>query len=316
LMKLTKRVAILLAAVVVLIIILSADVIQMSPTNVLKQGESTVVHSDFAFNDQKAIGFFQSLSTPTGLLREYPDSNTIYLSDDQQLDYAALMELGDPSLASKISSTMQMVLGGLYGSFDSSNCYYGIWNGVDVVLGMYLQIPCNGDWNMYSGFSVPVSPNEQVPNSSGFALYETVWGGQMGNGYTQYVDLELYFAINQLHYGNYVDAVNAFEHANSFWNGQGFADQAYQSSPNGYTSYKLALDLITFKLLMNNWKTEGSIASYNSTINQVEKVMSLLQGEDGGVLTNYLGFQNGTLYISSGTYENGETTSLFALADQ
>ncbi len=314
-MKLTKRLVIVITVAIVTIIILGAVATQMSSSHVLKQGQATVVHSDFAFNNQKALSFLQSLSTPSGLLMEYPNSNTIYLSDDQQLDYAALIKLNDSSLASKINSTLQMALGGLYGFFDSSNCYYGNWNGVDVVLGMYMQIPCNGEWNMYSGFDEPISPKTSIPNSSSYSVYETVWGGKMGNDYTQYVDLELYYAINQLHFGNCMDAVNAFEHANSFWNEQGFADQAYRSSPKGYTSYKLALDLIAFKSLMNNSKTEGSVVSYSSTINQVQTVMSALQGKDGGVPTNYLSVVNGNATIGTDTYENGETTSLFVLAE-
>jgi hypothetical protein len=323
-MKVTRRLAILITVMIVIGVILGAVLIQMSSNNVLKkgqatnapkQGQATVVHSDFSFNNQKALNFFQNLSTPTGLLMEYPNSHTIYLSDDQQLDYAALTTLNDSSLAIEISSALQVSLGGLYGSFNPSNCYYGNWNGVDVVLGMYMQIPCSGEWNLYSGFDEPVSPNTNVPNSSGYKVDETVWGGQMGNDYTQYVDLELYYAINQLHYGNCLDAVYAFEHANSFWNGQGFADQAYQSSPNGYTSYKLALDVMAFRLLMNNSNTEGSVASYTSTINQVQTVMSALQGKDGGVPTNYLSVVNGNATISAGTYENGESTSLFVLAE-
>ena len=59
-------------------------------------------------------------------------------------------------------------------------------------------------------------------------------------------------------------------------------DQAFQNSPNGYTSYKLALDLIAFKALMNNSHTEGSALSYSSTIMEVQSIMSKLQGSEGG----------------------------------
>ncbi len=281
----------------------------------LNEGQATAVKSSFSFSDRNATAFFESLSTPSGLLRVYPGSNTIYLSDDQQLDQAALTKLGDISLAGKINATMEAVLGGLYGGFNTTSCSYGYWNGVDVVLGAYMPVPCQGsEWNMYSGKDVSLGQNySPLPNNGGFVVKETEWGGPMGSGYTQYADLELYYCINLLHYGDYADAVAAFQHANSFWNGQGFADQAYNQS-EGYTSYKLALDLIAFKALMNNSHTEASVVSYNSTLNQVQGIMSQLQGSEGGVITNYL-FVNGQVVIPPNTYENGETTSLFVLAE-
>ena len=97
------------------------------------------------------------------------------------------------------------------------------------------------------------------------------------------------------------------------WDGRGFADRAFQAS-NEYTSFKLALDLIAFKALMNNSQTEGSVVGYNPTLNQVQSVMSKLQGSDGGVFTNYL-ITNGQVVVPSNTYRNGETTSLFVLAE-
>lgn len=318
-MKMNRNTKIVILAVaLIIIIILTFSVFEFYGTTILKQGKATVVESNFTFSNPAAIRFFQNLSTPTGLLREYVNSNTIYLSDDQQLDYAALMKLGDVSLADKINSTMQVVLGGRYGAFSSTECSYGNWNGVDVVLGMYMQIPCdqNFTWNTHSGFVVPAgSSNRNLPNSTGYVVEETLWGGQMGSDYTQYADLDLYYCLNQLHYGNYVDAVKAFENVNSMWDGHGFADMAYQtSSPKEYTSYKLALDLIAFKALMNNSYTEGSIVSYTSAINQVQTVMSKLQGSDGGVITNYE-IVNGQPVVPAGTFENGETTSLFVLAE-
>jgi hypothetical protein len=81
-----------------------------------------------------------------------------------------------------------------------------------------------------------------------------------------------------------------------------------------YDSYKLALDLIVFKALMGDRHTEASVVSDNSTLNQVQGMMSKLQDGDGGVLTNYK-FVGGRLVIPPNTYENGETTSQFVLAE-
>ena len=296
-------------ALVLVLVVSAAVLVQLEGSNLtLRPGEATVVRSSFAFDPQGARSFLQSLITPSGLLQVYPNSGAIYLSDDQQLDYYALVELGDFYTAGKINSTMYAVLGGLYGNFSSAACSYGNWNGVDVVLGVYMPIPCQGsEWNMYSG------RDSAIGTSDGFTVQETTWSGPMGSGYSQYADLDLYYSINQLHYGDYTEAVNAFERANSMWDGQGFADQAFQAR-YGYSSYKLALDLIAFKELMNNSYTEGSVVSYSSVISQVQDVMSKLQGSDGGVVTNYM-FVNGELKSLSNTYENGETTSLLVLAE-
>ena len=298
---------------VVVVIVVSA--FEFSRSTVLREGQATVVVSTFAFSNQKAIHFFQSLGTPSGLLRVYPGSTTIYLSDDQQLDYAALTKLGDLTLANEVNSTLGLVLSGLYGDFNPASCSYGNWNGVDVAIGLYLPIPCQGaNWNMYSGQDLSLGWNySKLPSGRGFLVEETEWNGPVGSGYARYADLELYYSMNQLHFGDYGDALGAFAHANSMWNGYGFADQAYNASI-GYTSFKLALDLIAFKELMNNSHTEGSVVAYASTINQVEGIMSRLQGADGGVATNYL-ITNGAVQTPQNTYENGETTSLFVLSE-
>lgn len=314
--KFTRKRKLVILTVALIVMIIGAFTTFNFSSFYLRQGRPVSVKSDFTFENQTAINFYQSLNTPSGLLKEYPNSSTIYLSDDQQLDHAALVKLGNVSLADRIDSTMQVALGGLYGDFNSSQCSYGNWNGVDVVLGEYMETPCDTKfmWNTHSGFDVLAS-SVVIPNSTGYTVKETLWGGQMGSDYVHYADLDLYYCLNQLHYGDYVNAVKAFENVNKMWNGNGFADAPYQnSSPQEYTSYKLALDLIAFKALMNDSHTEGSVVSYNSTINQVQGMMSKLQFSDGGVISNYQ-ILNGTIQIPLNTYENGETTSLFVLAE-
>lgn len=305
---------VVVVAVLLLAVIAIITVIQLSTAPILPAGHAVVITPDFSFNDQGALYFLGNLSTPSGLLQVFPGSNTIYLSDDQQLDYAALMQLGDSTLAKRISATMEVTAGGLYGDFNVTTCSYGDWNGVDVVLGAYIPIPCDSSvWNTYSGQDIPLGLNyPKLANDTGFIVNETIWSGAMGDVYTQYADLELCYSMNQLHYGDYVDAVKAFEHANSMWNGYGLADKAFQGSSE-YTSFKLALDLVAFKELMNNPHTEGSVESYSTTINQVEGMMSELQGKDGGVISNYQ-VANSQVVIPPNTFENGETTSLFVLA--
>lgn len=300
--------AILVSAVVLVIIVAAVVSVVVNPG-----GRPVKVRSTFTFDNEAAVRFYNTLRTRTGLLSVIPDSSTIYVADDQQLDYAALSKLGDSSLADGMNETMLKSYGGLYGSYDPASCTLGYWNGADVAAGAYLPIPCGGtSWNLLSG-NQSIVPNSTLANSTGYTLLATLWTGSVGSDYVSYADLDLYYCLNQLHYGDYSSAVNAFMKANSYWNGQGFADKAYNRSGE-YDSYKLALDLIAFRALMNDPHTEGSVASYNSTLNQVQGIMSKLQGIDGGVFTDYQ-FVSAQLVIPNNTYENGETTSLFVLAE-
>ena len=270
----------------------STSVATTSSRNSTTRINSTSAASSFTFNDSRALSFLESLKTRTRLLETFAGSNTTYLADDQALDYAALMKLGDYSMANNISSSMNPY-GGLYGH----------WNAVFVLLNQFPSA-----WN----FSFP--QDYFLGNNSGYSVWVTRFTQQgSAQDYTAYSDLELYYSFFLLHTGEYSGAINAFSTANSHWDGRGFADKAYNYSSNGYDSYKLAVDLIVFKALMTNPNTEGAIVSYNSTLTQVQSVMSNLQGGDGGVISNY-DFLNGAIKIAANTYENGETTSLFILA--
>ncbi|HKW05281.1 MAG TPA: hypothetical protein VJN71_08290 [Nitrososphaerales archaeon] len=48
--------------------------------------------------------------------------------------------------------------------------------------------------------------------------------------YLNYTDLELYYSLDMLQAGQYSTPVNAFENANGYWNGYGFADVVCNSS--------------------------------------------------------------------------------------
>ena len=124
-----------------------------------------------------------------------------------------------------------------------------------------------------------------------------------------YTDLELYYAAYNMEIKNYSEAENAFITANRLWNGFGFVDAAYNTS---YTSYKLALDIIVWKMLENSSQTQQFATQYSPALNQVLKIFSALLGSDGGVYTNYV-ISNGS--VQSIGQENGETTSLFVLSE-
>jgi hypothetical protein len=251
---------------------------------------------NFTFNDANALNFLQKLDTPTGLLQTFLGSNTIFLADDQALDYSALIKLGDNSLANNISSSITPY-GGLYDH----------WNDVFVLLNQYPS-----SWNFSMPFNYPVATED------GYFINVTRFTTPRGSDYETYADLDLYTSMYYLHIKNYSGAITYFQIANSYWNGYGFADKPNNSSSNGYSSYKLALYLLAYKAIIEDPNTASQISSstsINLTITQVAEIMSKLQGTDGGVFTNYEISNDGSISIKSGTYENGETTSLFVLAE-
>lgn len=248
--------------------------------------------SSFTFNNTAAENFFQKLDTPTGMLETFSGSKTIFLADDQALDYSALIKLGNYSLANNISSSIASY-GGLY----------GYWNDVFVFLNQYPS-----SWN----FSMPY--NYPVTVLDGYNVNVTRFTTAEGSDYKTYADLDFYTSMYFLHTNNYSGAISYFKIANSYWDGYGIADKPNNGSANGYTSYKLAIDLIVYEALMANPNTEAQIVSYNSTMTQVQSMMSKLQQSDGGVISNYEVLNGGQIQIAPGTYSNGETTSLFVLA--
>jgi hypothetical protein len=256
--------------------------------------------SKFTFNDSTAASFFLSLNTPTGLLMEYPGSKTIYLADDQALDCYALQKLYQYTENSRTLSLANQIS-------ESSQRYGGLfkfWNAAFVLLGDY---PTR--WNFTSGHDIPIENT-----TDGYQIRATTFSNFMGEGdYTKYADLELYFALYNLHSGNFSQAEKAFEIGNSYWDGNGFTDAAFNKSSRSYASYKLAIDVIVWKALLNNSSTREFALEYSPVIQQAASVMSLLQSSSGGVWTDYK-VSGGEVLVGS-SQENGETTSLFILAE-
>jgi hypothetical protein len=97
--------------------------------------------------------------------------------------------------------------------------------------------------------------------------------------------------------------------------GQGFSDAAFYLQAHLYQSYKLALYIIVWNQLANNPTTRHFATSYKSIVEGVFSLMSNLQSSSGGVWTGYK-FSGGTMiYGQDISLANGETTSLFVLAD-
>jgi len=259
---------------------------------------------NFSFNASLALNFYKESRTPLGLVALYPGSNTIYLSDDQALDYYALLDIynstGNPiatELASEINSTMNSHWGGLF----------KYWNPVFYILqNRSFWMDENGVNNLLS--------TVQDPNGTSYFVNTTVFSPDPNFNFSSYADLELYYCIWNLHVGNYSAAESTFHLANSYWDGYGFNDGAF--SKGEYTSYKLAVDLIAWKMLESNQSTRTFADEYLNQIHDVTSIMSKLQSSNGGVWTNYFMQPDGSISFGPGITQNGETTSLFAIASR
>jgi hypothetical protein len=100
-------------------------------------------------------------------------------------------------------------------------------------------------------------------------------------------------------------AVLSYNHMMKFWDGNGFADAAFNSTPNHvYLTYKLGL-----AIMLSN-----KLEIFNSSLN--EKMVNLIGAcqleKGGGVRTDYT--INGTSVVPSGL-ANAETTSIIAIAN-
>jgi len=240
----------------------------------------------------------------SGLLQTFPESQVIYLADDQALDYYALQGIFNYTGNSLASSEAQ----GINNSISSWGGLYDYWNPVFVTMGDYPE-----SWVWSNGIDQQIS--SFVSNGKNYTIMATVFSANPNFEYYNYADQEFYCSLWSLHTGNYTAAENAFEIANRFWNGYGFADKAFSPSNGFYTSYKLALDLIVWKSLESNANTANFANGYLSEMNNVTSIMSSLQGANGGIWTNYM-INNGVVVANTSiSLENGESTSLFELAN-
>ncbi|MCL4519789.1 MAG: hypothetical protein M1587_11400 [Thaumarchaeota archaeon] len=258
----------------------------------------------FSLNQTLALSFYSKLAVQTGggaLLQVFPGSQTIYLADDQALDYYALESISNSTGSPAASSEAQ----GINASISAWGGLYKYWNPIFVTVGDY---PSN--WAIENGVDKQIG--SIVSDGQNYSVMATLFSPNPNFDYYNYSDVDLEVSLWNLHVGNYTAAENAFVSAQNFWTGYGFADQAFS---NGlYASYKLALDLIAWKSLEANPSTSAFANNYASGMRNVASIMSLLQNTDGGVWTNYK-IDNGQLEFGSGvSLENGETTSLFVIA--
>jgi hypothetical protein len=279
---------------------------------------STPVLTSFSFNERNALAYFKLLNTTTGLLRDYQNDSRIFVADDQALDYYALMDLyasnGDASaltLANQINTSSQSY-GGLF----------RYWNPVFTLFGHY---PSAKHWNVTTGY------NKNFTAGGGYSIEATIFPTNATHPIEikQYADVGLYDALWNIvvanvtgSEGNLTNAAAIFNEIQTECTNYGCTDAGYFSagvpSTVVYSSYKIALDLIVYKeLLASGSFSSINTAQVNETINRLIYVANQLQAPDGGVYTQFNAY--GELIVpfglGSNSSENGETTSLFLLAD-
>ena len=259
----------------------------------------------FSFNEALAVSFYSQLSTSTGLEEEYPGSHTIWLADDQALDYYALLSTYNSTHDSDALRLAQEISGSIaqWGGF------YKYWNPALEVIGSYANTTedvCGTD--------------QTIGVSQGYTVKAVVFNSCPGFQYSLFADLLAYHVLLDLHGQDCGGAESEFSTLSSMWDGHGFVDEPFQSE-HIYQSYKLAAYVIVWKVLNQNPSTRQFAQSYVSTVNDAAGIMSSLQsngssGWAGGVWTGYR-FSNGHLVYGNGvSLENGETTSFFVLATQ
>ena len=291
-------------SIIITALIILGSAYSLFPFQATNSAESVASSSTFYFSEAKAIDFYLSLNkTGFGLLTDSPGSKSVYLADDQALDYYALSDVylttqnsTANSLASQVNTSM-LTWGG----------FFKYWNPVFEILGRYPNT------------SEPQSagPPLTIGNQNGFTINTTEYAPNPNFNYSQYSDQLAYRVLLKLHLGNYSTAESLFKTLNSTWDGRGFADRAFRngSEAGTYQSYKLALFEIVWNTLQTTPSTKNFSLNFSRTVDNVSLTMSELQSANsGGVWTGYK-FTNGQIefgpLVSS---QNGETTSVFVLA--
>ncbi len=261
---------------------------------------TTATAVDISFNATTAVRFYGRLMSPLGLFTDHPGSRTIWIADDQALDYYALLSVYDSAHNSTALHLAQQVDSSIagWGGF----CKY--WNPVFEVFGSYpktTQVMCG--------------TNQTISVTQGYTVDATVFNPCPGFQYSLFADQSAYHVLLDMHLGNYAEAESEFSGLSSMWDSHGFSDQAFRNdSTHTYQSYKLADYVIAWKALASGSATSQFALGYQTTVQSVAAVMSELQSSAGGVWTGYR-ISNGQISYGSGiSLTNGETTSLFIFA--
>ncbi len=242
------------------------------------------------------------MMSPLGLFTDYPGSNTIWLADDQALDYCALQSIYN----STHNSTALSLANQVNSSIAKWGGFVKYWNPVFEVLSNCPEIT-----------QVICGTEQTISVTQGYTVKATVFNSCPGFQYSLFADLLAYHVLLDMHFGNYTGtgAESEFSKLSGMWDSHGFSDQPFQlDSSRTYQSYKLADYVIAWKALADDPATRQFAMGYYTTVQSVAAVMSELQSSAGGVRTGYVVSNNQISYGNGISLTNGETTSLFVFA--
>ncbi|WP_372435195.1 hypothetical protein [Pyrodictium delaneyi] len=237
-------------------------------------------------------GFLEAQYVPeAGLLRAavaaYPDNATIWVASDNLLAARALLVLGSP-LAGRVLEALER--------------YGGGFDGVHEVLIGY-RIP----GVFYEAGEVVLG--EVYSHSLGAVLVvkRELHCCRVMEDWSQYADLVVYRALDQLLAGDIAGAERLYRLLMSMWDGRGFRDAAFSGA---YESYKLALAVYLHRALA----AAGSpvVGEYWGVVEECCRLLKLLQRGDGSIATHYRVDDNGAVVPVGDA--NVETTSITVLA--
>jgi hypothetical protein len=239
------------------------------------------------FQTEKAVNYLTNVMfvQSVGLDRCSPivESNTIWLTNDNILAYAVLLEFNN-TMATTLKQSLDK---------------YGVsGNGlVEVVLNKTIE-PIRG------------SSTHTVVTVDGYTIQEDVRDGDVMQDYNQYADLCFWWSQNLLLKNDINGSITYFNQGMSMWNGTGFLDKPFNAE---FQTYKVGLALWMAERL--NYTTNGNLYQQTSftyaDYSEMQSLIRTLQDPtNGGIHTGYTSSLGN---IGSDTDTNVETTSICLL---
>lgn len=237
---------------------------------------------------EKAVNYLTNVMfvPSVGLDKAAPiaEPNTIWLTNDNILAYAVLLELNN-SLAVTLNQSL---------------ANYGVsGNGlVELALNKTIE-PIRG------------STTHDIATVGQYAIKEDVRDGDVMNDFDQYADLCFWWSQNLLLKNDINGAITYFNKGMSMWNGIGFSDKPFNGAE--FQTYKVGLALWIAERL--NYTTNGNLYQQTSFTDadyaEMQNIIwSLQDPTNGGIHTGYTS-SLGT--IGSVTDTNVETTAICLL---
>lgn len=121
---------------------------------------TTTTAVEISFDTTAAVRFYASLMSPLGLFTDHPDSHTIWIADDQALDYWALLSVYDSTHNNTALTLAQQV----NGSISKWGGFYEYWNPAFEVFGNYP-----------STTNITCGTNQEIDVTQGYVINATVF---------------------------------------------------------------------------------------------------------------------------------------------